>query len=372
MVDATAQRVGVEQATDGALQDEVLTTAQSGSVSFPELVRAHYAWEKVGCVDGPEAERFRAALAEFQKREGELKHVYWARKRPSAVALTVRSHEGLRGRFTDQDAQIRLHRATDWLAREQKIAELMHHCDTLAIRVSEVLKGTSERIAMQWIYAVQSHLLGFIERTSGRADKAAFKKELDGVRDSQTDELIEIERYYTRAATKAARLVYTRGMLIGTVGSALLGLLLAYLVWESGWFDEPDTRSAQTFLVCFSAGAVGALVSVLTRMSSNQFRVDYEVGRATIWKLGSFRPFIGAIFGVMLFFIVKSGLLSIDLSEKSDSETFFFYGTLAFLTGFNERFTNVLFGKAEQTIAASLGDSSAKRRRRQDEAEDED
>ncbi len=108
-------------------------------------------------------------------------HVYWATKRPSAIALTVA--EALSGRiarmFSDHDESIRLHRVTDWLARESKIADVLHHCDTLAIKVSEVLRGTSERIAMQWIYSVESHLLGFIERTGGRADENEMKQALE-------------------------------------------------------------------------------------------------------------------------------------------------------------------------------------------------
>jgi hypothetical protein len=38
---------------------------------------------------------------------------------------------------------------------------------------------------------------------------------------------------------------------------------------------------------------------------------------------------------------------------------FFFLGTVGFLAGFNERWTNVMFGKAERTVAASLGNSIA-------------
>jgi hypothetical protein len=266
---------------------------------------------------------------------------------------------------SDHDAAIRLHRVTDWLARESQIAELLHHCDTLAIKVSEVLRGTPERIAMQWIYAVQSHLLGFVERTHGRADAAALKD----VCKSQAAELIEVERYYTRAATKAARIVYFWGMVIGAIVSGLLGLGLAALLWRSGWFDQPNTLTAQTFFVCFAAGGLGAFVSVLMRMSSDKFRVDHEVGRSTIRRLGSFRPFIGAVFGVTLFFLIKSGILNVAL-PPSDSETFFFLGTLAFLAGFNERWTNVILGQAEQTIAASLGGKSESRRRGDDEDED--
>ena len=367
MVDATAESVGIEQATNGARQDEALTSGQAGSVSFPELVRAHYVWERAGCMDGPDAERYRVALKAFQDNEGDLVHAYWATKRPSAVALTIRRNGRLKQLVTDHDCAIRLHRATDWLAKESAIADLMHHCDSLAIRVSEVLRGSPERIAMQRIYSLQSHMLGFVERTRGRADR----KTVDAFAERQKHELIEIERYYARAATKAARIVYFWGMVVGALASGVVGLILAGAVWGAGWFDEPNIQDSQTFFVCFVSGAIGAFISVLMRMSSNSFKVDYEVGRSTIRRLGSFRPFIGAVFGVALYFIVLSGLLSIDLSTKTEVETFFFLGSLAFLAGFNERWTNVIFGKAEQTLALSL-DSSDRRTQRRDDDDDED
>ena len=363
-MNAAPEAAEVEQATTGSTRDEAWTTAQVGSVSFPELVRAHYEWERSKGGNGATEKRYREVLERFERDEGELMHAYWATRRPSAVALTLKQAHPLVRMLSDHDASIRLHRVTDWLARESQLAELLHHCDTLAIKVSEVLRGTPERIAMQWIYAVQSHLLGFIERTQGRADPAALRAVCKG----QSAELIEIERYYTRAASKAARIVYFWGMVIGAIVSGALGLGLAALLWKSGWFEEPNTRTAQTFFVCFAAGGLGAVVSVLMRMSSNKFRVDFEVGRSTIRRLGSFRPFIGAVFGVTLFFLVKSGIPNIALPE-SDSETFFFLGTLAFLAGFNERWTNVILGQAEQTIAASLGGTSDSRRR--DENQDE-
>ena len=43
-----------------------------------------------------------------------------------------------------------------------------------------------------------------------------------------------------------------------------------------------------------------------------------------------------------------------------------------FLAGFNERWTNVILGKAEQTIAGSLGEASSERRRHRDDDEDGD
>jgi hypothetical protein len=198
-------------------------------------------------------------------------------------------------------------------------------------------------------------LLGFIERTQGRATP----EDVAAVVESQKRELIQIERYYARAGEKAARIVYFWGMMVGVLVSALLALGLAGVLWLTDWFEPPYTRDTQTFFICYVAGGLGAVVSVLMRMSSNKFRVDYEVGRLTIRRLGSFRPFIGAVFGLALYFLFKSGIPRMQLPDDK-ATTFFFFGILAFLSGFNERWTNVLFGKAEQTIAASLGEPTAR------------
>jgi hypothetical protein len=356
---------------DDGIDQESFATGETGAVSFAELVRIHYDWERAFRNGRPSEEletEFRSKLEEFQEREGVLLHAYWSRRRPSAVALTVRSHHRFkgwrlkgwkveRGRYrhdvdarTDPDGIVRLHRATDWLAREAPIADLLHHCDTLAIRVGEVLRGTSERIAMEWIFAVQSHLLGFIERTSGKATP----QQVRAITRSQAKELVEIERYYARAGDRAGRVVYFGGMMAGAFVSALIAGGLALAFWWTGWFERPYLNDFEAFFVSYAAGGIGAIVSVMSRMASeDKFRVDYEVGRPTVRKLGAFRPFIGAVFGVAVYFLISSGLPQVSLPP--DEEAFFYYGTVAFLAGFFERRTTVVFGTAERTLERSLG-----------------
>lgn len=368
MTDTAVQPEQVEAET---VYEEAMASGETGAVSFAELVRIHFEWERAHRRGRPDDElqaEFRQKLDEFQEAEGVLLHAYWSRRRPSAVALTVRSHgrfkrwriKGwriVRGRYrekldplVDQDAIIRLHRATDWLAREAPIADLLHHCDTLGIRVGEVLRGTGERIAMQWIFAVQSHLLGFIERTNGKATAEQMKE----IAASQAGELVEIERYYARAAEKSGRVVYFAGMMVGAAVSALVAVGLALAFWASGWFEEPYLNDLQAFFVSYAAGGIGAIVSVMSRMSGeDKFTVDYEVGRPTLRKLGAFRPFVGAVFGVAIYFLISSGLPQVEL--PADEQAFFYYGTVAFLAGFFERRTNVIFGGAEKTLERSLG-----------------
>src|SRR3954451_12496868 len=355
MATTTAAPAALEQATDGQARDESWMTGQSGGVSFPDLVRAHYAWERAGGGEGEAAKHWRACLDAFPAQEGEIRYAYWTTQRPSAVGLTMKPKRGLAAFLEDDYEVIRLHRATDWVAPERAIADLMHHCDTLAIRVSEVLRGTTERIAMQWIYSVQSHLLGFVERSRGRVDT----QEIAAVVAAQQKELLQIEAYYDRAGEKAARIVYFWGMMMGALIDGLLAALLLGGLWLTGWTSHTHATGMETFFICYVAGGLGAIVSVLMRMSSTKFNVDYEVGRTTIRRLGSFRPFIGAVFGIALYFLISSNLLRIKLPTLHSRE-FYFFATFAFLAGFNERWANVLFGKAEQTLGAQFSSSATK------------
>ena len=106
----------------------------------------------------------------------------------------------------------------------------------------------------------------------------------------------------------------------------------------------------------YGAGAVGALVSVMLRMrpdTRTSFSVDYEVGRGPIFWLGAFRPVIGAIFACALYFALESDF--IQLGTINQQSTFTFYAFVGFLAGFSERFTHVIFGEAELTVAQALG-----------------
>jgi hypothetical protein len=46
------------------------------------------------------------------------------------------------------------------------------------------------------------------------------------------------------------------------------------------------------------------------------FRLDYEVGRNQSFRLGSFRPFIGAVFGLFIYFALESDLLQLAVPDR--------------------------------------------------------
>jgi len=322
--------------------------SEVGSASFSDLVRAHY-WRESCRASGDraasaEAEaEYRQQLAQFERQEGRLASVYWSTRNASAIAMTIGEPQREGNLLVDTETKVRLHRLTDWVTEDaEAIAETLHEADVLAIRISEILRGTSERIALRWIFAVEEHLLGHIERRD-HADPTSDEQ----VATQQRQELGRIEEYYLRAGAKAARIVYLSGMMLGTTVIIAATAIAAVLLSNSSDQWTPDI---QALLLCTGAGAVGALVSVLSRMSSgsDKFNIDFEVGRPLLRRLGLYKPLVGSVFGVALYFLLASGLL---LTDPPQGNRIYFYGIIAFFAGFSERFTGVIFGDVERLIS---------------------
>ena len=145
--------------------------AASESVAFPEVVWAHYLRQKElhdeHQLHGPAEDEFRSQLDRFVEEEGPIINAYWCTKEASAVAITEKQGDKLFGlKFMwRRRPNIRFHAATDWATRDaQEISHALHTTETLAIRVSEVLSGTAERIAMQWLLSIGGYLLSIVDR----------------------------------------------------------------------------------------------------------------------------------------------------------------------------------------------------------------
>lgn len=87
--------------------------------------------------------------------------------------------------------------------------------------------------------------------------------------------------------------------------------------------------------VALPAGGVGAMVSVLQRMSSGKLVLDVDAGRDLIEAFGAVRPFIGGIFGIALMAVLLGGL--VPAIEVPDDGELAFFAAIGFLAGFNER-----------------------------------
>jgi hypothetical protein len=328
------------------------------AISFPELVWAHFLYQRElkekQELHGPSEVEYRRRLAAFVREHGDLVNAYWCTSEASAVALTARPRGRVWGVLWRRSPEIRFHAATDWITKDAAdAAHTLHGCETLAIRVGEVLEGTSERIAMQWILSVAGYVLGVVDQSDGKPSRP----ELGVACRRARAELQQVEAYYDRAGEKSARLVYFWGMMAGVATLVVLAVAAAAVM---ALFDSFDAHrgSTQQFFACYGMGGIGALVSVMTRMAAGggrSFTIDYEVGRRSIRRLGSFRPFIGAIFALVLYFALRGDLLQIK--PTSGSASIYFYTALAFLSGFSERWAKVVLGSAERVLGGEEAES---------------
>ncbi len=298
--------------------------------TFTELVYAHFAWwrelreEPAGAQAATAA--YRDLLRRFEHGRGRVLHAYWCSELESAVALTEapRSHRWQRRRLG-------FHRESDWATKQHPlVAAELHRCDELAVRAQEVLTGVRQRICLQLVTASAAHLLSLVDGPTahgGHADKEILDRERQG--------LDKVEAFYRQAANGQAQITYFAGMAaVAAVVSLIAGLVLA-----SGW------KSGVASLI---AGSIGAVVSVIQRINSGDFELEYDVGRPYAFFLGGLRPLIGGALALVLTYAFTGGLLHLPVSSSDPSaDERLALIVISFVAGFSERW-------AQDTLATAV------------------
>lgn len=317
-------------------------------VPFAELVLVHFlrqiAVYRNLDYSGTEEERYQAKLKAFTAANGRIVEAYWCTRQPSGVAVTEQTRRTWRRLWFPRQV-VYFHSETDWITGAYpQIADRMYACRALAVKIAEVLRGTSELIAMQWLVSAVERLLGFVDQ----ADEPPSDEAVARIAAANEQQLAEILAYYNKAAEAQARLVYFQGMMRGTgllaaaAGAVALGLYAAH-------FEHWHAPETQALFLVVLMGGVGAIISVMSRMAGRgAFSIDHEVGRKMVRRLGSLRPFIGATFATAIYFGCASDFIPLGNGDKTTS----FYAIVAFLSGFSERWARVMLEKAGAGDAA--------------------
>ena len=289
--------------------------------TFTELVYAHWEWWKAreAGVDDPAAgAAFDSVLARFEARHGQLVRAYWCSHVESPVALTEKPAR-LGGLLSPVYG---FHRESDWATKnDPDVAAEIHRCDALAVRAKAVLTGVRQRICLELAVSCAANLLSLVDvrARSGDDEKTAAALEREHAA------IDKVEAYYHNAANGQAQLVYFGG--IATVTIAIGGLAA---VWLSVSWAAP--------VAALVAGALGAVVSVIQRINSGKFELEYDVGGPYMFFLGGLRPLIGGVFAMAITFAFSGGLLQLPVaSRESTDHRHLALLVLAFLAGFSER-----------------------------------
>ncbi len=270
-------------------------------------------WSAADRADGPvrTVEEVKKDRAQLEKRNGVERFMAWFvdlfREKASNTAIHIEPT------FGDPDSP--------------RAKQILFRCLKVHYQALEYLKPKPRKICMRMTFNVITMLLGTLDNRIGRGEPASEFEKSHADQRTLEQELESTEAYYLTAVRRQARLHYMLGMLIGLplAGGA------AYVLYL---FHELPVNMS----IAFAAGAAGALVSVMERLTSGKLEMNHEAGRTINVTLGLIRPFIGALFAVALYFFISGDLLSMfQLPEGEEAQRNFFAG-IGFLAGFSERF----------------------------------
>lgn len=221
--------------------------------------------------------------------------------------------------------------------------QLLTSCDALYWEGIDYLAGTDRVTFVERLYSVATDVLALLDARCGtNGSQPAAATATPGAASSVRAEALEalhrkledVRAFYMKAAPKRARLRYLAGVVGGfAVSVVLTALLLALLSLSS----IPGT-DREEIVAIWLAGSIGAVVSVLQRVSSESLEVQFEAGRLELALLGAIRPLLGGAIGVALYALFAGGILDFAKPDDASVREIYYFAGIGFLSGFSERF----------------------------------
>ena len=367
-------------------------------VTFDSLVEARFDAVQAKWGNAPPEhvaqleQRYRSKRVAFEISHGAILFEYWTNSTPGGVALTLHRRAGLGRRLVRSGGRTHFHRFTDYLTgRFGDASELLYAGDALAAICEEVLRGPTRRIALTQIFTAASQLLSTLDasmipdyesahvepatsspdgspeerkRWQQESEKRRLRQEearrqreeekeqrISHAQDGYRRALARAERFYRSGAGQAAQFYYFAGMLFGGILVGLLAFAVTLLVpaLASHWhLPLADAETAAGFAAT-TAGALGASVSVMWRMTAGTFGEEAVFGSDNLARLGTFRPFLGGTFGFILYVALKADLISQTYVPANPG--WYFYIFVGFLAGFSERLVPDFLGDSAKAVA---------------------
>ena len=286
---------------------------------------------------------FGAILRNFATKHEGIRRSYFARHCLAAAVLTGQDEiEVVLARDVPSSKQIQV------IRRAQALGYLAWH------RLEKCDKSLCQRMIFSVILEVlrrldQDHAAGKRDCELAAKDLAYLHHNLD-----------EAEDFMLRCAARRAQTEYLNGLL--RHGSLLLLPLVVAACIVGTVSRESFTGVLGQALLVSIAGAVGASVSVMWRMTSGTFSInlptlDYSSAQLQLRLMGALRPAIGGIFALAVFVFAMSPLVPLDDASRGNT---YLLVALGFLSGFSERFAQDMFVRSGQGLAGPGGDAPSR------------
>ncbi|WP_410673592.1 hypothetical protein [Amycolatopsis sp. cmx-4-68] len=277
-------------------------------------------------------QRLRAAYGAAQ---GRIVEEYYAVNRRAALLLVAQEQNVPVGGEREVLYKLRLY--YDHADSTPDFDDVFRSARRVERKYSVLLSGQAQQILVQGIYTTAVALLSVLDAMVKPGPER--DERVAAAVTSARKEIRQIEQNARDAALDRALIRYLGGLAVGAFAATAVVAAVSFLPMK------PEIVSQ--LIVCVVSGAIGAILSVMTRTANREkVRVSLDQGWLVIILSGCFRLIIGAVFGAAMFVLVRAGFLPLAVPGSGEQGTLFFAG-LAFLAGFSER-------RAQDTIVRTL------------------
>jgi hypothetical protein len=198
-------------------------------------------------------------------------------------------------------------------ADRPEVLGLVNRCDDARVQVGRIsnASGRYRNRHLETLYSVACNLLRILDVPVGNHDGGLEARALAQV----SEQLTLVEARFQWVLQRNATVSYLRGVAIGLLAAVLPAAALLFLSIALHW----PPASLQPALLCFAGGAVTASTNALLRITQGTLTIVGNDSHLLIGFYGSFRPFIGAVFAVVLYAMVAGKLVNLT-SPTVDNE----------------------------------------------------
>jgi hypothetical protein len=317
---------------------ELVGALTGGQPRFADVAMASYLARST---DVPEGDRnllrrnFGDMFKRFEGSSGRIVSWYVASEVFAAAALT------------DEDG-ISVTLGRQLPPGSEELVNLIRRCQQVAYSAWHRLNRFDRRQCQTMVFQV-------IEEALRRLDTDGVVRSDDCMAPLR-DRLDQAEEFMLRCATRRAQSKYLKGMLYGTVaiGAVIAAVTIALLAMDD------LTRLGGQLLLVATAGMVGAVVSVLWRMTSGSFRMnlptlDHDMKGTDLRLMAALRPVIGLVFALGAIVLVMGELIPLDQQDGASQSALF--AGIGFLAGFSERLAQDMFVRSGQGLTGAESDT---------------
>lgn len=282
----------------------------------------------------------------FSEQNSGIDRSYFGRHSEAAAILT-------------KEKELHVKISTD-IVDDPELVGTLSKLSLLHLQAKQFLSDDDFRTCMDPVFSVITYCLQVADSVEHRSkrvetedeqERSRLIKQLDFVRQMLMSEYARAEEAFYKVLQRNALVRYFYGMLFGMAIISFLSFWMTFLY--NGEVFGLDHRTMGTAVV---AGAIGAFISVITRISSGRFslsRGTVALQQATrkammLWVLGALRPLIGAVFASAFVIFQSSRLLPIQPAGDVSEVTY--YAGLAFLAGFSERWAQDMVVSTRTTL----------------------